>query len=637
MKKYVKKIFVSLLFYVFMLIPFNVFAESLSIDFEKNITNDNNVIIKGQKLSNGNYVFVGNTFDQIPGDDFYGREDSTVYILDSNMNILKTRTIGTQGYDYAQNVIIFDDEKFLVQSFYSSNNGITVFSLYDNNGNLLKEVEYENCRNVSFKKIDDKIYITYNNYLSPGYRYYFGILDSDLNINIINDNTPEDLTMVNKNRFINYYNSLVYDDDFNIIFDYSNIEEDEAFTSKKLYMSSNNILYVFGYRKKAAIFEYEGQTIDYYTYDFVVKRYDENFEFLDEHVIIEKQYYDGYSDKSNYIYEIYENENGSLNIVFQEFYINYELDGENLSYENYLQTHLIKLDETGYKLYDYKYLTTNDKNYLFQDIIKEDDYTYSFVIYTYLKLFGEGTYNKANSGIATIKENSFSSNIISDEFVNVDFNNRDYLIGDKIVFNYTTDLGYKLKSIKVYDKDINEDITDEVNLYVDNKILYMPGRNIMVKFESEKIDYKFIEGMDSTYETDALTFVLDGEASLFKDLYIDGKLVDKGNYKIKSGSTIITISSDYLETLDIGNHKIKVIYTNGSTPETNFSVVKKTISEDNKNEEIENPKTSDDINEEIENPKTFDNINIFVMINIVSILTIIGLFVYKKNNLLKNK
>lgn len=631
MKKHVKKIFVSLLFYVFMLIPFNVFAESLSIDFEKNITNDNNVIIKGQKLSNGNYVFVGNTFDQIPGDDFYGREDSTVYILDSNMNILKTRTIGTQGYDYAQNVIIFDDEKFLVQSFYSSNNGITVFSLYDNNGNLLKEVEYENCRNVSFKKIDDKIYITYNNYLSPGYRYYFGILDSDLNINIINDNTPEDLTMVNKNRFINYYNSLVYDDDFNIIFDYSNIEEDEAFTPNKLYMSSNNILYVFGYRKKAAIFEYEGQTIDYYTYDFVVKRYDENFEFLDEHVIIEKQYYDGYADKSNYIYEIYENENGSLNIVFQEFYINFELDGENLSYENYLQTHLIKLDETGYKLYDYKYLTTNDKNYIFQDIIKEDDYTYSFVIYTHLKLFGEGTYNKAKSGIVTIKENSFSSNISSDEFVNVDSNNRDYLIGDKIVFNYTTDLGYKLKSIKVYDKDINEDITDEVNLYVDNKILYMPDRNIMVKFESEKIDYKFIEGMDSTYETDPLTFVLDGEASLFKDLYIDGKLVDKGNYEIKSGSTIVTISSDYLETLDIGNHKIKAIYSNGSTPETNFSVVEKTISEDNKNEEII---TSNETTK-IENPQTGDNIIMYIAIMLMSALGVFGTVVFIKKELNK--
>ncbi len=53
---------------------------------------------------------------------------------------------------------------------------------------------------------------------------------------------------------------------------------------------------------------------------------------------------------------------------------------------------------------------------------------------------------------------------------------------------------------------------------------------------------------------------------LFEDggkVYIDGVLVDEKNYTSKEGSTIITLKKDYLETLSIGKHELKVVFGNG--------------------------------------------------------------------------
>ena len=44
---------------------------------------------------------------------------------------------------------------------------------------------------------------------------------------------------------------------------------------------------------------------------------------------------------------------------------------------------------------------------------------------------------------------------------------------------------------------------------------------------------------------------------------MDGKEVAESNYEAKSGSTVITLKTAYIEGLTLGKHTITVLYTNG--------------------------------------------------------------------------
>ena len=57
-------------------------------------------------------------------------------------------------------------------------------------------------------------------------------------------------------------------------------------------------------------------------------------------------------------------------------------------------------------------------------------------------------------------------------------------------------------------------------------------------------------------------FRIDADFSLFDGkLYIDGILVDAKNYKAESGSTFITLNKEYVDTLSVGEHTIKVEFS----------------------------------------------------------------------------
>ena len=52
---------------------------------------------------------------------------------------------------------------------------------------------------------------------------------------------------------------------------------------------------------------------------------------------------------------------------------------------------------------------------------------------------------------------------------------------------------------------------------------------------------------------------------------MDDTLIDAKNYTAVSGSTVITLKTDYLETLSVGTHKLTVVYNDGECS-TNFEV-----------------------------------------------------------------
>ena len=55
----------------------------------------------------------------------------------------------------------------------------------------------------------------------------------------------------------------------------------------------------------------------------------------------------------------------------------------------------------------------------------------------------------------------------------------------------------------------------------------------------------------------------DGELEKLVKVKLDGIEVNSSNYELKSGSTILTLKSNYLNTLEPGIHKLELEYSDG--------------------------------------------------------------------------
>ena len=162
-----------------------------------------------------------------------------------------------------------------------------------------------------------------------------------------------------------------------------------------------------------------------------------------------------------------------------------------------------------------------------------------------------------------------------------------------------------------------------------------------VKEESDAKEYKFIEGANQTYtigESKNATFRIDADYSLFTNkVYVDNKLVDSTNYDSKSGSTVITLKDEYLKTLSVGEHILKIAFSDNGEAITKFTVKEKqqnANTEDNKNTENEENKEDNNLpNNNVKkdntitntNPKTGDNVIVYFVMFSIAILGIITL------------
>lgn len=164
-----------------------------------------------------------------------------------------------------------------------------------------------------------------------------------------------------------------------------------------------------------------------------------------------------------------------------------------------------------------------------------------------------------------------------------------------------------------------------------------------VKEEVSPKEYKFTEGANQTYTIDEsknATFRIDADYSLFTNkVYVDNKLVDSTNYDSKSGSTVITLKDEYLKTLSVGEHTLKVDFSDNGEAITKFTIKGKeqnTNSEENKNTE-NSYLTNKDIQKDNTtlNPKTGDNIIVYFVLFTIAVSGIIILVIFntkrKKN------
>lgn len=181
---------------------------------------------------------------------------------------------------------------------------------------------------------------------------------------------------------------------------------------------------------------------------------------------------------------------------------------------------------------------------------------------------------------------------------------------------------------------------------------------------AEAKEYNFIEGANQTYtigKSESATFKIDGEFDKFLNVKIDGKEIS--DFTAKSGSTVITLSKSYLESLTVGEHTIIATFTDGRAT-TKFTIAKEEATNPGTDQTGSTnpttppegsestppggsgtatpedtgstpPESSGENKDNSNNPKTGDNILLFVGILTISVIGIWATTKFKK--VVKNK
>lgn len=178
---------------------------------------------------------------------------------------------------------------------------------------------------------------------------------------------------------------------------------------------------------------------------------------------------------------------------------------------------------------------------------------------------------------------------------------------------------------------------------------------ILEKEEIKKLElpaYKIIDGAESTWtqntNTDgSLVIRGDGAIAKFKEVRVDGVVIDVKNYTVTEGSTIITLKTEYLKTLPAGKHTFEIAWTDGSAA-TYFTVAGSTTEEDNKLEDnkvedntiddkkaednnVENSRSDVDSNASLKTGDTTD-IRLWLILLMSALTIMTGLTVKSKRN-----
>lgn len=83
--------------------------------------------------------------------------------------------------------------------------------------------------------------------------------------------------------------------------------------------------------------------------------------------------------------------------------------------------------------------------------------------------------------------------------------------------------------------------------------------------------YDIIQGADQTYTKGSgatLTITGDGDYADFSAVQVDGTNIDAANYSVVEGSTVVTLTNAYLESLGNGSHTFTIVWVDGTASTT---------------------------------------------------------------------
>ena len=179
--------------------------------------------------------------------------------------------------------------------------------------------------------------------------------------------------------------------------------------------------------------------------------------------------------------------------------------------------------------------------------------------------------------------------------------------GEDKEFTITANSGYKLVKVLVDETDKTADMVG------DTLKLTNITSNINLEVVVEKIVYEVTEGANQKYtitKNNEAKFKINADFRLFDEgkVYVDNELVDPKYYTAESGSTIITLKKEFVDTLSVGEHTLKVVFNDGGEAITTFNVAKVIVPTDN--------------------PQTGDNIVFYIISAILSIVGIVGVGIF---------
>ena len=162
-----------------------------------------------------------------------------------------------------------------------------------------------------------------------------------------------------------------------------------------------------------------------------------------------------------------------------------------------------------------------------------------------------------------------------------------------------------------------------------------------VEIVADKTDESYTIGSNGE-----VTIYCTGDLDEFVKVEVDGTEVDKSNYTLEEGSTILNFKASYLDTLDSGDHTLKLVYTGERSVVTTLTVKEKTVSENDTT--IDNETEGEEADDTIDNSVVVqDNAgsvtptgdsNHLVLWIILAFTAFIGAIIYgmiyrKKNNI----
>ncbi len=95
---------------------------------------------------------------------------------------------------------------------------------------------------------------------------------------------------------------------------------------------------------------------------------------------------------------------------------------------------------------------------------------------------------------------------------------------------------------------------------------YMPDKHPVkettydpLQIIEEQTEHYYVKGSGKS-----VTITCNGEFKKFFSVFVDGAILEKNCYTVQSGSTVLTLMPEYLETLPVGAHTVTMNYTYGS-------------------------------------------------------------------------
>lgn len=202
-------------------------------------------------------------------------------------------------------------------------------------------------------------------------------------------------------------------------------------------------------------------------------------------------------------------------------------------------------------------------------------------------------------------------------------------------------------SVNPDDMNTRKEIMDVKQVY---DALTSHEKSLLSKEDVDKLNellnamknYLIIEGNSSKLNVDDnidFTIKTNGPIDLFTGLKVDGKEISKDNYTVKSGSTIVTLKSNYLKTLTAGKHTITFMYQDAEvsgefeilTNSSNNSTGQIIPSDNNNQNTNNNSDTSQKNNSVIASTK--DNLNDVMVLLLVTVFAL-GILLKKRKNTL---